>query len=269
MTSRLIAALMCVAAAMCARAAESTNAAPPAPVVTNLLDNLPYPPHDMSRPQPPKVDPKPEAELQAAGRAPQGAVVLFDGTNLDAWQMANNQPMAWFITNGVLQVAPKTASLRTRDSFGSCRLHLEFRTEGPQTKDGQNASNSGIFFMNQYEIQVLDCYTNRTYPDGTVGAIYGQSPPLVNASGPPGTWHYYDIDFTAPKFGPDGEVLRRAKITARLNGHLVQDGFELVGPAGHKKRPPYKPHPPKLPLGLQDHHQPVQFRNIWIVPRED
>jgi hypothetical protein len=233
------------------------------------LPTYEFPVHDMNRPQPAKVDPKPAAELEAAARAPKDAVILFDGTSLDAWLDSKGNAPRWVITNGAMLVVAKTGPQRTKAEFGSCRLHVEFRTPSPTIGESQVPGNSGIFFMGQYEMQVLDCYTNRTYPDGTVGSVYSQNPPLVNACAAPGEWQYYDIDFTSPRFDANGRLTRPARLTAKLNGHLVQDNWTLSGPTSHKKRDPYRPHPPKLPLVLQDHGQPVQFRNIWIIPRED
>jgi hypothetical protein len=146
-------------------------------------------------------------------------------------------------------------------------VHVEFATPDPALGSDQNAGNSGVFLMGIYEVQVLDCHTNRTYADGTTGAVYGQSPPRVNACAAPGAWQYYDIDFTAPRFAADGALVSPAVISASLNGHVVQSNFALVGPTVWKKRPPYQAHPAALPLKLQDHGQPVKFRNIWVLPK--
>jgi hypothetical protein len=118
--------------------------------------------------------------------------------------------------------------------------------------------------MGRYEVQVLDSHGNTTYPDGQAAALYGQFPPLVNASRPPGQWQSYDIVFRAPRFDQAGTLLRPARVTVLHNGVLVHDARELTGPTAHKARPPYAAHPDRLPLGLQDHDHPVRFRNIWI-----
>jgi len=118
--------------------------------------------------------------------------------------------------------------------------------------------------MGQYEVQVLDSFGSTTYPDGQAAALYGQYPPLVNASRAPGQWQRYDILFRAPRFNQDGRLLRPARITVLHNGVLVQDARELTGPTAHKARPAYKLHPSRLPIGLQDHDHPVRFRNIWL-----
>jgi hypothetical protein len=258
----LLAVLFAVCCVSMVRAAE------PAPVVVpNPLDQIPFPPHDRSRPQPEKVDPRPESELLASAKAPAGAVVLFDGTNTDAWESTNGGAVKWVVVDKALVVVPKTGNIHTKESFGSCRLHMEYCSPSPALGQDQNAGNSGAIFMGRYEVQVLDCYTNRTYADGTVGAVYGQNPPRVNACGPPGTWQYYDIDFTAPKFDDAGKLVSPAVISAVLNGHEVQKDYTLVGPTVWKVRPPYTSHKPKLPLILQDHGQPVKFRNVWLVPK--
>jgi hypothetical protein len=122
--------------------------------------------------------------------------------------------------------------------------------------------------MGLYEIQVLDSYENKTYADGQAGAVYGQYPPLVNASRPPGQWQSYDIVFHGPRFDKTEKLLRPARVTVLHNGVLVQDNVELSGPTAHGQRPPYSPQPDRLPLALQDHGQPVRFRNIWIRERK-
>jgi hypothetical protein len=118
--------------------------------------------------------------------------------------------------------------------------------------------------MDKYEVQVLDCYENKTYADGMTAAVYGQYPPLVNACRPPGEWQTFDIVFRRPHFDEDGSLIRPARMTVFHNGILVQDNVELTGPTAHKKRPSYKTHADKLPLSLQDHSNPVRYRNIWI-----
>jgi Domain of Unknown Function (DUF1080) len=143
-------------------------------------------------------------------------------------------------------------------------LHVEFAEPAPPKGESQERGNSGVFLMGLYEIQVLDSYENKTYADGQASAVYGQYPPLVNASRPPGQWQSYDIVFHGPRFDKEGKLMRAARATVLHDGVLVQDNVELSGPTAHGQRPPYKAHPEKLPLALQDHGDPVRYRNIWI-----
>jgi hypothetical protein len=148
--------------------------------------------------------------------------------------------------------------------FGDCQLHVEFAEPTPPAGESQERGNSGVYLMGLYEVQVLDSYHNRTYPDGQAGAVYGEYPPLVNASRPPGQWQAYDIVFHGPRFDASGQLLRPARMTIFQNGVLVQDDAVLVGPTANQARPPYKVHPDKLPLQLQDHGNRVRYRDIWI-----
>ena len=157
-----------------------------------------------------------------------------------------------------------TGYIHTLQPFGDCQLHVEFAEPVPPVGEDQGRGNSGVFLMGLYEIQVLDSYQNKTYADGQASGVYGQFPPQVNASRPPGQWQTYDIVFHGPRFDKDGKVLRPARVTVLHNGVLVQDNVELSGPTEHHQRPPYKATPDKLPLALQDHGNPVRFRNIWI-----
>jgi hypothetical protein len=221
--------------------------------------------HDEKRPAPKVVEPGTAASLDAAGRPPSDAIVLFDGKDLSQWRAEKDGgPAAWKVEGGYMEVVAGRGNIRTALSFGDCQLHLEWAAPAPPAGTGQDRGNSGVFLMGQYEVQVLDSYQTPTYPDGQAAALYGQYPPLVNASRPPGEWQSYDIVFRAPRFGKDGALLRPARITVLHNGVLVHDGRELTGPTAHKARPAYKAHPGKLPLGLQDHAHPVRFRNIWV-----
>jgi len=222
-----------------------------------------WPQHSMDRPQPTVVDPGP---YRPSGPPPSDAVVLFDGRSLDAWQSSDNRPgpAKWIVRDGYVEVAPKTGSLVTKQAFGDVQLHLEFRTPVPAKGESQERGNSGVFLMGMYEVQVLDSYHNITYADGHAGAIYGQFPPLMNASRPPGEWQTYDIVFHRPRFDAAGKVTRPARMTVIHNGVLIQDNVELSGPTANKSRPPYVKHADALPLALQDHGDPVRFRNIWI-----
>ena len=163
-----------------------------------------------------------------------------------------------------MEMVKKTGAIRTKKKFGSCQLHVEWASPEEVTGDSQGRGNSGVFLMEFYEVQVLDNYRNITYADGMAAAVYGQYPPLVNACRPPGEWQTYDIVFHRPRFDADGGLLRPAFMTVFHNGILVQDRVELTGPTAWKQRPPYKAHADRLPISLQDHGNPVRFRNIWI-----
>jgi hypothetical protein len=220
-----------------------------------------WPIHSMDRPRPPVVQPGPE---RPPVPPPSDAVVLFDGSNLNEWRAADGTAAKWIVTDGDVEVNPGTGMLVSARSFGDVQLHIEWRMPTPPKGDGQDRGNSGVFLMGMYEVQVLDSYQNDTYPDGQAGAIYGQNPPLVNASRPPGAWQTYDIIFRRPRFNQDGSVQRPARVTLIHNGVLVQDAFELSGPTAHRRRPPYTAHADKLPLRLQDHGNPTRFRSIWV-----
>lgn len=220
--------------------------------------------HDPNRPVPPVIDPGTPSTPEAPGRPPSDAVVLFDGKDLSQWQHNDGSPAKWKVENGYMEVVPKTGYLHTRQAFGDGQLHVEFREPVPPKGESQERGNSGVFLMGLYEIQVLDSYENKTYADGQAAAVYGQYPPQVNASRPPGQWQTYDIVFHGPRFDPAGKLLRPARVTVLHNGVLAQDNVELTGPTAHQQRPPYKPGPDKLPLALQDHGNAIRFRNIWI-----
>lgn len=220
--------------------------------------------HDMNRPVPPVIDPGTSSTQVEPGRPPSDAVVLFDGKDLSKWQQDDGSPAKWKLEHGYVEVVAKTGEMRTKEAFGDCQLHVEFREPTPPHGESQERGNSGVFLQGLYEVQVLDSYKNRTYADGQAAAIYGQYPPQVNAARPPGEWQWYDIVFHGPRFDASGKLLRKARFTVFHNGVLVQDNVELTGPTANGSRPPYKPTPDKLPLALQDHGNPVRFRNIWI-----
>jgi hypothetical protein len=219
--------------------------------------------HDLNRPLPPIVDPGTASTQEIPGRPPADAVVLFDGKDLSKWADKDGKPAKWKVENGYAEVVADTGYIFTRDSFGDCQLHVEFAEPSPGKGESQERGNSGVFLMGLYEIQVLDSYENKTYADGQASAVYGQYPPQVNASRPPAQWQTYDIIFHRPHF-KDGKLASPARVTVLHNGVLVHDNVELTGPTAHGERPPYKPGPDKLPLGLQDHGDPVRYRNIWI-----
>lgn len=220
--------------------------------------------HDPDRPLPPVIEPGTASTEDMPGRAPSDATVLFDGKDLSNWADKDGKPAKWKVEKGYMQVVPESGYIYTRASFGDCQLHIEFSEPVPAVGDGQDRGNSGVYLMSLYEIQVLDSYQNKTYADGQAAAVYGQYPPQVNAARPPGEWQTYDIVFHGPHFTKDGKLARPARVTVLHNGVLVQDNVTLTGPTEHGQRPPYKPHAAKMPLGLQDHGDPVRFRNIWI-----
>jgi hypothetical protein len=237
------------------------------PAIVVAQEPLPYPIHDESRPQPTVVDPGTGVPSETPGKPPSDAIVLFAGNDLSSWQGSgkNGGPAPWKVADGYFEVVPKSGGIETRQSFGDVQLHIEWMTPSPAVGQGQDRGNSGVFFGGgRYEIQVLDNFGNKTYPDGQAGALYGQYPPLVNACRAPGQWQAYDIVYEAPRFDVAGNVVKRARVTVFHNGVVVQHASEFVGPATHKVRTPYSVHPEKLPIGLQDHNHPVRYRNVWV-----
>jgi tetratricopeptide (TPR) repeat protein len=222
-----------------------------------------WPQHSLDRPKPPvAVAPRITAPLPP----PPGATVLFDGSSLAAWR-SGDEPARWRVLgDGSFEVVPGTGGIETREAFGDVHLHLEWSAALPITGNGQNRSNSGVFLMQRYEVQVLDSYDNATYADGQAGSIYGQYPPRVNVTAPPGEWNTYDIEFRAPRFAPDGSLREPARMTVRHNGVVVQADRPLMGPTSHIVRAPYEAHEDALPIALQDHGDKVRFRNIWLRP---
>ncbi|HVY68602.1 MAG TPA: DUF1080 domain-containing protein [Verrucomicrobiae bacterium] len=226
--------------------------------------------HDPDRPQPRVVTPGTPSTKKKPGKAPSDAIVLFDGTDLSKWRDAKGNPSGWKLEEGAMIVPPEGTEgggdIFTKEEFGDCQLHVEFATPDPPKGDSQGRGNSGVFLLGRYEFQVLDSYNNRTYADGSAGSLYGQYPPLVNASKKPGEWQVYDIVFTAPRY-KDGKLETPAYVTAFHNGVLVQNHAAYLGPSGHKTLAnENKPGPTVGPLKLQDHHNPMHYRNIWIRP---
>lgn len=217
--------------------------------------------HDANRPRPTVVDPGPAASTPS--KPPADATVLFDGSNLDAWQ-GNKGEARWKLVDGAMEVT-RTGDIRTKQQFGDCQLHIEWMAPPPKGHS-QGRGNSGVFFFGRYEVQVLDSFENPTYADGQAAALYGQKPPLLNVTRPPGQWNVYDIVFIAPRFKQDGTVASPARVTVVHNGVIVQLDEALLGPTAHKSLPKYKTHGPKGPIKLQDHGNPMRFRNIWIRP---
>lgn len=209
---------------------------------------------------PPEIEPP----VIQPGPPPSDAIVLFDGKDLSQWKSAKDgSPAQWTVRDGVATVNG-TGSISTRQEFGDCQLHIEWRTPEKIEGTGQGRGNSGVYLQSRYEIQVLDSYENKTYFHGQAGALYKQTAPLVNASRKPGEWQSYDIIFRAPRFDAAGNVVKAGVVTVLHNGVLIQDHVEILGASTHKGHPRYRAHPPKQPLMLQDHRNPVQFRNIWI-----
>ncbi|MCP5536100.1 MAG: DUF1080 domain-containing protein [Akkermansiaceae bacterium] len=264
--------------------ATSVSAAPPVvkvetrmekgkPVEYKYIDGIKVHEEDPAKqPQPKVVTPKPyDAE---AAKAPANAKILFDGTEktLGNWTSTQGGPTKWKLVDGALESVRKAGYIQSKEQFGSCKLHIEFATPAVAKGSGQGRGNSGVFLMGQYEVQVLDSYQNPTYPDGQCGALYGRVKPLVNACRKPGEWQTYDITFHRPVFNEKGEVTRRARFHVVHNGIVIHDNVELWG--GTSWRGPhsiseYIKHGDKGHLQMQDHGNPVRFRNIWIVEIAD
>jgi hypothetical protein len=232
---------------------------------TPQIPGQPWKVHDSSRPLPRVVTPGTASTQERPGRPPADAVVLFDGTDLAGWECVKGGEAGWKVESGYMEVVPQSGSIRTKEEFGDCQLHVEWAEPEEVRGDSQGRGNSGIFLMGRYEIQVLDCYDNPTYADGATTAVYGQFPPLVNACRKPGEWQTADIIWVAPRF--DGDNLAApARVTVLHNGIVVHHDTELTGPTTHRQVLEYKAHPPAGPLELQDHGDPVRFRNIWYRP---
>jgi Domain of Unknown Function (DUF1080) len=216
--------------------------------------------HDGTRPQPVIVTAAPASDAPAP--APSDAIVLLGtGDDLSAWQMTDGSAATWTMKGGVLQTGK--GMLRTRQHFTDLQVHVEFATPSEVKGDSQGRGNSGVFLLGHFEIQVLDSYRNITYPDGQAASMYGQYPPLVNAARPPGQWQTYDIVFTAPRFTAAGKLDKPAVVTVLHNGVVVHHATEFWGPTRHRSVLPYTPEMARGPLALQDHGNPVRYRNIW------
>jgi hypothetical protein len=203
-----------------------------------------------------------EPQVVDPGPPPGDAIVLFDGRDLSQWQAEGGGQARWEVKDGVA-IVNKTGSLMTKLPFGDCQLHIEWATPAAVSGDGQGRGNSGVIFQGRYELQILDSYQNKTYFNGQAGALYSQYAPLVNVSRKPGEWQSYDVIFHAPRFDQEGKLLQPGTMTVLQNGVLVQDHVEIKGLTALQP-PKYVPHPPKLPLVVQDHGNPIRFRNIWI-----
>ncbi|MEZ5044957.1 MAG: DUF1080 domain-containing protein [Saprospiraceae bacterium] len=199
----------------------------------------------------------------ATNTAPSDAIVLFDGSNTNEWSHADGSAVKWKTGDNAMTVVKGTGVIQSKRTFGDCQLHIEWRTPAEVVGEGQGRGNSGIFLQSLYELQVLDSYGSKTYSNGQAGSIYKQSIPLVNACRPPGEWQTYDIIYTAPRFNEDGIKVASARITVLQNGVLVQNNTEIKGTTEYIGLPKNPKHG-KGPIVLQDHGNPVSYRNIWI-----
>ena len=232
---------------------------------TPTLPGLPWHVHDSGRPHPKVVAPG-----QRPGAPPSDAVVLFDGKDLSKWENIGKGedkgkmvPAQWRVGDGYFEVTKGAGELRTKEKFGDCQIHIEWSSPEVVQGTSQGRGNSGVLIMSRYEIQVLDAFENPTYADGQAGAIYGQWPPLANPARKPGEWNTYDLLFEAPKF--EGEKLvRPAYVTVIYNGVMVHHHKEMMGPMVYRQVARYTPHEAEAPIGLQDHGNPVRYRNVWV-----
>ena len=209
---------------------------------------------------------EPEPRIVTPGQnnsAPSDAISLFDGSSGHQWSHADGSPIKWVISDGIMTVRPGTGPIFTKEKFGDCQLHIEWRAPEVIEGEGQGRGNSGVFLQNRYEVQILDSYDNRTYSNGQAGSIYKQAIPLVNAMQPPGKWNTYDIIYKAPRFNDDGIMVAPAYVTVLHNGILIQDHFEVKGSTEYIGLPKYIAHGDDV-IQLQDHANPVSYRQIWI-----
>ncbi|MCU0783853.1 MAG: DUF1080 domain-containing protein [Verrucomicrobia bacterium] len=228
---------------------------------TPMLPGQPWHVHDMNRPVPRVVTPG--ATFSHGAPAPSDAVVLFNGTDLSKWKSDKGEA-GWKVENGYMEVVKKSGSISTKDEFGDFQLHLEFATPAKVEGNSQGRGNSGVFIFGKYEVQVLDSYDNPTYPDGQCGALYGQCPPLATAVKKPGEWQSYDIIFEAPKWDDAGKLVNRANVTVILNGVVMHHHKEYIGETKHGEVGTYGKPQSRGTIELQDHGNPMRFRNIWI-----
>jgi len=238
---------------------------------TPLIPGTPWHVHDSDRPRPPIVTPG--ATFSHLAPAPADATVLFDGKDLSKWSNATGGEARWNVADGYCEAVRGRGMIRTRDKFEDFQLHLEFATPAVVTGSSQGRGNSGVMINGMYEVQILDSYDNPTYADGQAGALYGQQPPLVNASKPPGEWQTYDIVFESPRWDAAGQLAKKAAVTVIHNGVVLHHRREYfgrtdgIGGLPHKSLGTYgAPHPPAVFIELQDHNNPVRFRNIWVRP---
>ncbi len=271
MLNRLSLTALFVLSASCVSATADDNGG-----TTPFLPGGEYRVHDSTRPLPPVVTPG-EAPHNASATPPADAIVLFDGSDdLSAWETQVDGAELWPVVDGVLMTNASgdkaaegvlVSGIRTKKAYGDMQLHLEFRVPVTSTDaKGQQYGNSGVYFMEKYEVQVLNSYQNETYADGSAASLYGWKPPLVNASRPPGEWQSYDIIFGAPEFNSEGELVEPAYVTMLHNGVLVHNRQELLGITVWRDVAKYEAHAAKLPFALQHHGETVHYRNIWLRP---
>jgi len=196
-----------------------------------------------------------------AGSAPSDAIVLFDGSGLAEWQSLDGSSAKWKIQGGAMVVSNGSGGVITKREFGDVQLHLEFATPEIIVGEGQGRGNSGVYFHGAYEVQVLDSYQNETYTDGMLGAVYEQYPPLMNPARKAGEWQSYDIIFRAPVFSATSTMVKRPRLTVLLNGILIHDNIEVIGPT---RASPRSENTATGPIFLQDHGNPVKYRNVWV-----
>lgn len=216
--------------------------------------------HDWDRERPPVITPGPSSSPLAA---PSDAVILFNGKNLDEWRSADGSPAKWIVKDEVMESVPGSGYIFSAKAFGDVQLHVEWSAPARVQGKSQGRGNSGVFLQGLFEVQVLDSYDNKTYADGQAGSVYGQYPPLVNASRKPGEWQSYDIIFRRPSY-QEGKLVQPARLTVLHNGVLVQDNVRPLGPTSWLQHKPYEVSPEKLPLSFQDHGNPVRYRNVWL-----
>ena len=209
-------------------------------------------------PKPRKVTPG-----VAYGDPPSDAVILFDGKDLSKWSGVDGKDARWEVKDGVFTVVKGTGDIKTKQTFGDIQLHIEWREPLGLEGESQARGNSGIFLQERYELQVLDSYENQTYSNGQAGAIYKQHMPLVNPTRKAPEWQAYDVVYNAPRFSDNGAIISPARITVFLNGVLIQNNTMIWGPTQYIGLPVYEAHG-KGSLRLQDHGNPVSFRNIWV-----
>jgi hypothetical protein len=230
-------------------------------------EHHPWAVHDRNRPQPALVTPGTFSTQEQPGKPPSDAAVLFDGTSLSKWEADEGNGVAtkWIVKDGAMECVPGSGYIRTKDKLGDIQLHVEWAAPTKAEGESQGRGNSGVFLMGLVEVQVLDNYNNPTYADGFAGSVYGVYPPAANALRPPGQYQVYDIVFRRPIY-KDGKQLDPGYVTVFENGVLVQDHTMLEGGTGHMGRSKPGPFPEAGPLKLQDHGNPVRYRNIWYRP---
>lgn len=272
MTKRSVAILFSIAACVTALifslqlAGGSQRIFSPGYQDTPMLPDGKWHVHDSKRPHPQIIAPGTCSTQDRPGRPPSDAIVLFGGSDLSKWRSEKGEAAGWKVENGYVEVVPKTGDIFTREDFGDIQLHVEWATPASAQSENPSWGNSGVFLYGVYEVQVWDSYqTNNIYADGQAGAVYGQYPPLVNASRKPGEWQEFDILFSVPRFA-GGKLQTPAYLTVIHNGVAIHNHTALMGETGHRILPRYADHGPKGPVRLQDHGDMVRYRNIWVRP---